>query len=36
MKIISQESCGQYNTEHSVLRYIVEMFIGQMQVSFGE
>ena len=36
MTIISQEGCSQYNTEHSWLYYIAEMFIGQMLVAFGE
>ena len=36
MTIISQEGCSQYNTEHSWLCYIEEMFIGQMWVAFGE
>ena len=36
MTIICQEGCSQYNTEHSWLHYIEEMFTGQMQVAFGE
>ena len=36
MTSMSQEGCGQYNTEHSWLHYIEQMFIGQMQVAFGE